>query len=178
MSVAIVMFLKKGNGTEEDERILSALNAGWAEFAETALGWSDPGPDYEDVNPDDILVDGADDPERLITEAENWNRRIDDKIDEAFQKVADLRQRHPEYSYSEAVRKTNGLPYGDPDRVSTYELAKAMYSFADIVDYGCEYAAMVGPYQDLTARLDEESLQSIKARPEDYFIANISIEGE
>ena len=174
MSLSIKILLRKNvnENTNEKEIMLDAMQSARDEYYEAAFrrdGYSTK----EDVNLDDVLVDGAKEPEKLIKEAESWNAAIDGRLEKEFQKVLHMYEANPNNGFVNALSEAC-----NEGNVVCYNIQKLLSSYDDEVTYGSDYGIISRPYGRLHARMQEEELQEIREHPEKYFTAIISIYGK
>ena len=90
MSLSIKMLLGKSgfdeNTCDENQILVDAMKNARDDFISSALGREEYS-NNDDVSLDDVVLDGAKEPEKLIKRAESWNSEIDGRLEKEFQKV-------------------------------------------------------------------------------------------
>lgn len=178
MSLTIEMLLgKSGFETDDEDQILmDAMKSARDDFISSALGYEGYSSD-EDVGLDDVVIDGAKEPERLIKRAEMWNDEIDERLEKEFQKVLRIYEANPKEGFVKALSLACDYSLDSDNRTSCYAIKKLLESFDDEVAYGGDYGIIFESCGDLHAKLRDEELQEIRNHPERYFVAIISVQG-
>ena len=179
MSLTIEMLLgKTGFETGDENQILiDAMKSARDDFMDSVLGYAGYSVDA-DVDLDDVMIDGAKEPTKLIERAESWNSEIEERLEKEFQKVLRIYEANPKEGFVKALSSACNLPWGSDSRTSCYAIEKLLESFDDEVTYGSDYGIIFESCGDLHAKLRDEELQEIREHPEGYFIAVISVRGE
>lgn len=181
MSLSIQMLLGKSGFDEyakdENQIMLDAMKSARDDFISAALGREEYSLD-EDVSLDDVLVDGAKEPEKFIKMAENWNDEIGERLETEFQKVLRVYEANPKEGFVKALSEACSRSLDSESRTSCYAIKKLLESFDDEVAYGSDYGIIFDSCGDLHAKLRDEELQEIRKHPEGYFIAVICVRGE
>ena len=179
MSLTIEMLLGK-SGFEtgnENQNLIDAMKSARDDYISSALGYEGYSCD-EDVGLDDVLIDGAKEPKRLITRAENWNDEINERLEREFQKVLRIYETNPQEGFVKALSSACNCSLDSNDRTSCYAIKKLLESYDDEVAYGSDYGIIFNSCGYLHAKLYDEELQEIREHPERYFVAIISVHGE
>lgn len=129
-----------------------------------------------DVDLDDVMIDGAKEPTKLIERAESWNSEIEERLEKEFQKVLRIYEANPKEGFVKALSSACNLPWGSDSRTSCYAIEKLLESFDDEVTYGSDYGIIFESCGDLHAKLRDEELQEIRKHPEGYFVAIIRVD--
>lgn len=181
MSISITMLLGKSGFDEDtcDEKqiLMNAMKSARDDFMDSALGYAGYSVDA-DVDLDDVIIDGAKEPTKLIERAESWNSKIEERLEKEFQKVLRIYEANPKEGFVKALSSACNLPWGSDSRTSCYAIEKLLESFDDEVTYGSDYGIIFESCGDLHAKLRGEELQEIRKHPERYFVAIISVHGE
>ena len=179
MSLTIEMLLgKTGFETGDENQILiDAMKSARDYFISSTLGYEGYSSD-EDVGLDDIVIDGAKEPKRIIKRAEMWNDEINERLEKEFQKVLRIYEANPKEGFVKALSSACDYSLDSDNRTSCYVIKKLLESFDDEVAYGSDYGIIFESCGDLHAKLRDEELQKIREHPEGYFIAVISVRGE
>lgn len=171
MSLSIKMLLGKSgfdeNTCDENQILVDAMKSARDDFISSALGREEYSND-DDVSLDDVVLDGAKEPEKLIKRAESWNSEIDGRLEKEFQKVLRIYEANPKEGFVKALSSA----------CNCYAIKKLLESFDDEVAYGSDYGIIFESCSDLHAKLRDEELLEIRKHPEGYFIAVISVFGE
>lgn len=179
MSLTIEMLLGKSGFETGDEKqiLMDAMKSARDDYISSALGYEGYSCD-EDVGLDDVLIDGAKEPKRLITRAEMWNSEIDERLEREFQKVLRIYETNPQEGFVKALSSACDCSLDSDKRTSCYAIKKLLESFDDEVAYGTDYGIIFNSCGYLHAKLYDEELQEIRNHPENYFVAIISVHGE
>ena len=181
MSISITMLLGKSGFdeyTRDENRILvDAMKSARDDFMDSVLGYAGYSVDAN-VDLDDVMIDGAKEPTKLIERAESWNSEIKERLEKEFQKVLRIYEANPKESFVKALSSACDYSLDSDNRTSCYTIKKLLESFDDEVAYGSDYGIIFESCGDLHAKLRGEELQEIRKHPEGYFIAVISVRGE
>ena len=177
MSISITMLLgKSGFETDDENQILmDAMKSARDDFMDSVLGYAGYSVDA-DVDLDDVMIDGAKEPTKLIERAESWNSEIEERLEKEFQKVLRIYEANPKEGFVKALSSACNLPWGSDSRTSCYAIEKLLESFDDEVTYGSDYGIIFESCGDLHAKLRDEELQEIRKHPEGYFVAIIRVD--
>lgn len=181
MSLSIQMLLGKSDFDEytsdENQILVDTMKSARDDFISSTLGYEGYSSD-EDVGLDDIVIDGAKEPKRIIKRAEMWNDEINERLEKEFQKVLRIYEANPKEGFVKALSSACDYSLDSDNRTSCYVIKKLLESFDDEVAYGSDYGIIFESCGDLHAKLRDEELQKIREHPEGYFIAVISVRGE
>lgn len=181
MSLSIKMLLGKSgfdeNTCDENQILVDAMKSARDDFISSALGYEGYSSD-EDVGLDDVVIDGAKEPKRLIKRAEMWNDEIDGRLEKEFQKVLRIYEANPKEGFVKALSSACDYSLDSGNRASCYTIKKLLESFDDEVAYGSDYGIIFESCGALHAKLYDGELQEIRNHPERYFVAIISVHGE
>ena len=130
MSLTIEMLLGKSGFETGDEKqiLMDAMKSARDDYISSALGYEGYSCD-EDVGLDDVLIDGAKEPKRLITRAEMWNSEIDERLEREFQKVLRIYETNPQEGFVKALSSACDCSLDSDKRTSCYAIKKLLESF-------------------------------------------------
>ena len=106
MSIGITFFIKKYQEYSGEKALLDAMKDARDEYGALALQRETYSSD-EDIDINDILIDGAKEPDKLIECAEKWNQEIYDRVDSIFDAVLPYYKEHPENGMAAAIISAN-----------------------------------------------------------------------
>lgn len=177
MNISIKMLLGKSgfdeDTCEENQILMATMKSARDDFIYRAIGYKGYSKD-DDVSFDDVLIDGAKEPEKLIKRAESWNNEIGERLENEFQKVLRIYEVNPKEGFVKALSSAC-RSFGSDNYTSCYAIRKLLESFDDEVAYGSDYGIIFESCGYLHAKLHDEELQKIRKHPEGYFIATISV---